>query len=274
MSNSSERLNDEAPSEEIPRAEEIRRAEEVSRVADSGETDLTVSAERAVARARWAEIVFIVALSIYAVLAILANRYAYFDWDLSINRAIRAVALPGFGQLMVGLSWLGSGIVPIVMVVGAAVALMAAGFRLEGLVCMIGVSLGDAINGLMKLIIGRPRPDPLLVEVMRQYDFKSFPSGHVVFFVEYFGFLFFLSYVLLKRGPLRNSVLIFLSLPILLIGVSRVYMGAHWPSDTVGAYLVGGVWLMLMIETYRRVKAKRARRHQMISIPARSAHGK
>jgi undecaprenyl-diphosphatase len=41
-----------------------------------------------------------------------------------------------------------------------------------------------------------------------------------------------------------------------LIGLSRVFQGAHWPSDVVGAYLAGGVWLMLMIEVYRRAKLK------------------
>ena len=75
--------------------------------------------------------------------------------------------------------------------------------------------------------------------------------------MEYFGFLFFLSYVLLKRGRLRNSSFVLFGLLIFLISVSRVYMGAHWPSDTLGAYLAGGVWLMLMIEAYSRLKAKR-----------------
>ncbi len=230
------------------------------RAGDASRPDLTVTHQQAVARARWAEAAFIIALSCYAALAILARHYAYFQWDVSINHWIRSIPVPGFGQLMVAVSWLGSNIVPVVLVVSAGVALMAAGFRLEGLVCLIGVSLGDAINSLTKLIIARPRPDSSLVEVMRHYNFNSFPSGHVVFFVEYFGFLFFLTYVLLKRGPVRNALLSILSLPILLIGLSRIYMGAHWPSDTVGAYLAGGIWLTLMIEVYRRLKAKRAMR--------------
>ncbi len=222
-----------------------------------GETDLTVSSERAARRARWAEIVFIITLSIYAVLAILAHHYAYFQWDVTINHAIRSITFPGFNSLMIGLSWLGSDLAPVVLVVGTGVALMAAGFRLEGLICMIGVSLGSAMNSLLKVLIARPRPDPSLIEVLKLYDHNSFPSGHVTFFVEYFGFLFFISYVLLKRGRLRNASFVLFGLLIFLISVSRVYMGAHWTSDTLGAYLAGGVWLMLMIEVYSRLKAKR-----------------
>jgi len=222
----------------------------------AGETDFTVSPRHAAARARWAEIIFVIALGLYGGLAALAHAYAYFDWDLRINHAIRAVTLPGFDQLMVALSWLGNGIVPTILVVGAGMTLYAAGLRLEGILCMIGVSLGSVMNSLMKLAIARPRPDPSLVDVMRHYDHNSFPSGHVEFFVTFFGFLLFLSYVLLKPGWLRRLSFAVFGLLIALIGVSRVYMGAHWPSDTVGAYLAGGVWLMLMIEVYRRTKAR------------------
>ena len=225
----------------------------------AGETELTVSPRHAVVRARWAEIVFVTALALYGVLAVLAHAYAYFAWDVAINRAIRSVTLPGFGQLMVGLSWLGSGIMPTVLVVGAGMALYAARLRLEGILCMVGVTLGSVLNTLMKLVIARPRPAPDVIEVMRHYNHNSFPSGHVEFFTTFFGFLLFLSYVLLKRGPLRRVCVIVLGLMIALIGVSRVYMGAHWPSDAVGAYLVGGVWLMLMIEAYRRMKARQSK---------------
>lgn len=221
----------------------------------AGETELTVSPRHAAARARWAEIVFVIALGLFGVLAALAHAYAYFDWDVRLNQAIRSVTLPGFDQLMVALSWLGSGIVPTILVVGAGMGLYAAGFRLEGILCMIGTSLGAAMNSLEKLVIARPRPDPDLVDVLRHYDHNSFPSGHVEFFVTFFGFLLFLSYVLLKPGWLRRLSFAVCGLLIALIGVSRVYMGAHWPSDTLGAYLAGGIWLMLMIEIYRRMKA-------------------
>src|SRR5262249_31321362 len=129
-----------------------------------------------------------------------------------------------------------------------------AGLRPEGVICMAGPATGSLVNMLLKLAIGRPRPTEDLVNVAGLYRHESFPSGHVVFFVEFFGFLFFLSCVLLMPGSLRRASLIVLGLLIALVGVSRVYLGAHWPSDVVGACLAGGVWLMLMIEIYRRVR--------------------
>ena len=224
--------------------------------ADAAVADLIVPAPRAAARARWAEIVFLVALCVYTVLAVLAHRYAYFGWDLSLARRIQSVSVPGFHWAMVDVSILGNGFVPWLLVVGTGLALMGARLRLEGMVCLVGSSLGWLVNQLLKLLIGRPRPSDLLVDVAGVFNFNSFPSGHVVFFTEFFGFMLFLAHVLLRRGPLRHVLRILPGLLIVSVGVSRVYLGAHWPSDVVGAYLAGGLWLMVMIEVYRRIKER------------------
>jgi undecaprenyl-diphosphatase len=196
----------------------------------------------------------------YAALAVLAHRYAYFDWDLALARHTQSLTLPGFSSVMVAISLLGNGWVALPLVVVAGIALMKIRLRAEGALCMVGAGSGWAANRLLKIFIGRPRPSDALVHVAGIYQHESFPSGHVVFFVEFFGFLFFLEYVLLKRGLLRRTSLAVSGLLIALVGISRVYLGAHWPSDVIAAYLVGGIWLMLMIEVYRRIKAKQAER--------------
>jgi undecaprenyl-diphosphatase len=246
MSEAREGLNNEA------------RGPEGEPEANVNGTEVTVSSRRAALRAGWAELVFIAALALYSVLAVLASRYAYFAWDLSLARSIQSITVTGFHTLMVWVSWIGSGVFPWILVIGTGIAFIKAKLRIEGIVCMIGIGLGYAMNRLFKYIIARPRPNDTLVQVMTEARFESFPSGHVTFFIEYFGFLFFLAYVLLKPGYLRRAALIVTGWLIALVGVSRVYLGAHWPSDVVGAYLAGGAWLLVMIEVYRRWKAKQA----------------
>lgn len=222
----------------------------------NGGGEIFVARPKASMRARWAERSFLIGLSAYSILAVLANRYAYFEWDLSLARRIQSISIAGFGTLLEAVSFLGNGWTPWVLVVAAGVTLIRLGRRAEGSLCMTSVGMGWVVNRLLKLFIGRPRPTEALLNISGRFSHESFPSGHVVFFVEFFGFLFFLVYVLLKPGLLRRGLLAGLVLPIALVGLSRVYLGAHWPSDVAGAYLAGGIWLMLSIEVYRRLKGR------------------
>ena len=238
-------------------AEERFSGNDPSQTADSPEfAEVIVPAPRAASRAKSAQTVFLVCLCVYAVLAFFAHRYAYFGWDLTLARSIQSISNPGFAAAMIGVSLLGNGWIACALVVLAGLAFIKTGLRAEGLICMAGTGSGWLVDHLMKLLIGRPRPSDTLVNVAGHFHFESFPSGHVVFFVEFFGFLFFLAYVLLKRGPLRYVLMIVSGLLLVSVVMSRVYLGAHWPSDVLGAYLAGGLWLVLMIEVYRRIKAK------------------
>jgi membrane-associated phospholipid phosphatase len=219
-------------------------------------TDLVVSPRRAALRAYRGEIVFGATLAIYAVLALLAHNYAYFSWDLGLARGIQSIATPGFRTLMIWVSVLGNGWAPTTLVAAVGLGFVLARLRVEGLICMVGVATGAGVNRLFKALVDRPRPSQPLVQVAFDVSHESFPSGHVVFFIEFFGFLLFVSFVLLRAGLLRRIALGIFGMFIALIGLSRVYLGAHWPSDVVGAYLAGGIWLMLMIEGYRRLKEK------------------
>ncbi|HKR00308.1 MAG TPA: phosphatase PAP2 family protein, partial [Pyrinomonadaceae bacterium] len=63
---------------------------------------------------------------------------------------------------------------------------------------------------------------------------------------------------LLKRGSLLRRLALFVTgSMVLLVGFSRVYLGAHWPSDTLGAYLWSGIWLAFSLKMYERWKARR-----------------
>lgn len=205
-------------------------------------------------RGREAEIAFGLGLLIYAVLAVLANRYAYFAWDINVARRIQSITVPGFDTLMKWISLPGRGAAPFVLVVFATAAFLRAGWRVEAAVCAVGAGLGSALDTLLKELSYRPRPTSNLVRVLGHFNYESFPSGHVFFYVVFFGFLLFLFWLHLKPGPFRAILLALLALLIAAVGISRVYLGAHWPSDVAGAYLGGGIWLWLMIAVYRRLR--------------------
>jgi undecaprenyl-diphosphatase len=122
---------------------------------------------------------------------------------------------------------------------------------------LLSVAGGTLINRLMKWLIARPRPTIEVVNVQREWAHESFPSGHVAFYVCFFGFLFFAAFALLpKKSWKRRLATTLAALPLLLVGLSRVYLGAHWPSDTLGAYLLSGIWLAFVLHQYRRWKAR------------------
>src|SRR5262249_9914440 len=95
-------------------------------------------------------------------------------------------------------------------------------------------------------------------------------SGHVLLFTVFFGFLLFLIYTLEVRSWFRATALWLLGALILLVGLSRVYLGHHWPSDVIGAYLLGSLWLTVVIYLYRKGK-RRFFVHQPLAPGAEAA---
>src|SRR5204863_2299657 len=114
----------------------------------------------------------------------------------------------------------------------------------------------------IKAVVGRPRSSVDLVNIYTQVAGRSFPSGHVFHYVALYGFLFYLAYVLIPRSPSRTILLIICGSLVSLVGISRMYLGAHWASDVVGAYLFGSVWLFLIIDFYWHMKIKQLERQR------------
>jgi membrane-associated phospholipid phosphatase len=219
---------------------------------------------RAVRRLWRAQTIYVIALAAFAVLATFAHMYAYFGWDLAAARALQSLPLPGLFTLMSAASLFGNGWTPWILTIVTALAFLIFGRRSETAGLILSAGGGELVNRIIKLIVGRPRPLPDLVRVSVYPSTESFPSGHVMFYVCYFGFLFFVAYALLPRGSAtRRPALMASALPVVLVGLSRVYLGAHWPSDTLGAYLLSGLWLALSLDMYRRWK-KRATFHPEI----------
>ncbi len=194
------------------------------------------------------------AVVLSVVLSILASRYPYFPGDVTIAHLIQSISFEPFDALMRGLTAMGLyGLAQVIPSV-SAIVLIVAHRKLEGIFTFLTLS-AEVINLAIKEVVRRPRPSSSLVDIRWPAEESSFPSGHVMYFVVFFGFLFFLTWTEMKPSPLRTAALCVLGLLIALIGVSRVYLGAHWPSDVAGAYLIGALWLVGLITVYSAVKA-------------------
>lgn len=204
-----------------------------------------------------AEVFYSAGLATFAVLAVLAHTYAYFAWDLSAARFVQSFEAGWWASFMEWVSLLGNRWHPHALTAAVALVFFLCRRRSECFGLILSAGGGALVNRILKILIARPRPTADLVGFAYRSDELSFPSGHVMFYVCFFGFLFFAAYALLPRGSLvRRASLVLSALPVLLIGLSRVYLRAHWPSDTLGAYVLGGLWLAFSLEMYRRWKRR------------------
>jgi membrane-associated phospholipid phosphatase len=208
-------------------------------------------------RARVFQVYVASATLAFLALVILARGINYFPLDLSITRAIQSFNnTPSFFAVMWAVSF--AGFAPQTIVITAAIILLifASGLRWEAIVATLAALGSTGLGTLVKFIVHRPRPTADLVLVFRTLDSYSFPSGHVLFYTAFFGFLLFLTYSLLKPSFTRGLALVILAGFIVLVGPSRIYLGGHWASDVIGGYLFGSLWLTLSIIVYRWGKGR------------------
>ncbi len=187
----------------------------------------------------------------FGILTFLVKTTPSFPIDLQITRAIQSIDFPVFSSLMSAVSW--PGFSPQSMIITGLIVLLiyGLGLRWEAVTALVAAVFETGINLVVKDLIQRPRPTSALVNVFAPLDSYSFPSGHVMFYICFFGFIWFLAFSLLKPSIKRSILLVFFGVLIVLVGPSRIYLGQHWASDVLGAYLLGSLILVAIIQFYR-----------------------
>lgn len=197
----------------------------------------------------------LLALVLVAALTVLARLYTVLPIDVWFTQELQENQWALVARLMYAVSIFGyTPWSAITVAVGTLLLGLLLGWR-DGLFILLLTVGQGLVNALIKRAVGRPRPIDTVVEVFVPEQGFSFPSGHVMFYTVFFGFLLFLTLTRLPHGWLRWVAGVPLAALILLVGPSRIILGAHWLSDVVVAYLLGMLILVLAIEAYIRYLA-------------------
>lgn len=197
------------------------------------------------------------AMLLFAKLAseLLENELKWFD-DAVIG-LVHRLDSPLTTAIMKGFTTLGSATVMTGLALVAAILLWQIKRHFWDATMVLIALLGSyGLNELLKWIFRRDRPNIARLVEATGY---SFPSGHAMVSITVFGFLAYLVWINIRKRPLRYSLTAALVLVVVVIGVSRIYLGVHYPSDVLGGFIAGGFWLIgciLGLEAIRYYKAE------------------
>jgi undecaprenyl-diphosphatase len=175
----------------------------------------------------------------------------FLDWtntfDLGLSRAIYSLRTPFLTQIMLGATFLGSTL--FISTLAIIIFLIFWIKNRKNFAAFLAVTLlaSVVLNNLLKYYIHRLRPDISLLINELSY---SFPSGHAMNSLVFYGLLAYFAHRCIKNGPWRILIDAAAIILVIAIGFSRVYLGAHYPTDIIAGYAAGACVLSLAI-TFR-----------------------
>ncbi|HEX4204076.1 MAG TPA: phosphatase PAP2 family protein [Ktedonobacteraceae bacterium] len=213
--------------------------------------------------------VYLVLFVLFTLLAFFVHSHPIIPVDVAITQEFQENQAPWLKVPMFAISYFGSHFIVFgVIIVLTALVFWLVRLRLEALFILGQSVVSSLLNELIKYIVSRPRPSASLVDVMQKAGGQSFPSGHVMAYVAFFGLLFSLALIIFKRDRWWHyTLLIVTGLFVVLVGPSRVYLGDHWASDVLGGYLFGGLLLGISLWIYIKLKERGT-----LDRPVASAH--
>jgi undecaprenyl-diphosphatase len=178
-------------------------------------------------------------------------------FDEAVLRWMNARATPLLDRVALEVTALGDGLVVATIAVVAGTLLWLLGQR--GYAALLAAAVGGAwvIYPVLKLVFDRPRPQ--LFEWRAHYALaSSYPSGHATMSMVLLVVLAYIVHQLSDRRWTGVAAMLLAGIAVLLIGLSRLYLGVHYPSDVIAGYTIGFAWAVFCALA---VEALRFQRH-------------
>ena len=161
-----------------------------------------------------------------------------------VNTYLIRDSLTPFAKII---TWFGS---PICLILITILLFVLIKNKKIGLLITINLVAITILNQLLKFILQRPRPEEFRVINETGY---SFPSGHSMISAAVYGLLIYLIYKNIKNKHTKNVLIIILSLLIIMIGISRIYLGVHYTSDVLAGFLLSISYLIFYINITQKM---------------------
>ena len=143
----------------------------------------------------------------------------------------------------------------IAIIVFTIVSIIVAKNKKVKLAIAVNVIFITLLNTLIKIILKRPRPEGFNIIIEKGF---SFPSGHSMISAAFYGLLIYFAYKYIKNKKVKYIICTTLSILILLIGISRIYLGVHYASDVLAGFVLSIAYLICYITiTFRLIKLKK-----------------
>lgn len=189
----------------------------------------------------------VIALALFGWLADEVMRGATLRFDFQVRSAVHALSSRQLTTAMLIITSLGSGLFLIAATGLAVVAFLSVGWHRAVVWLLIAMTGAGVLNAAMKHSFHRPRPAPFFGYTLPISE--SFPSGHALASLCFYGVVAGLCAARVHTAPLRWSIWFAAATLVAAIGFSRIYLGVHYFSDVVGGYLAATVWLGALIST-------------------------
>lgn len=181
----------------------------------------------------------------FSLMSLLISDYKILHFDSKVIAAIQGLESPSLTSVMKFFTFIGSA--PFVIVLSLILLFFlykVLHHRMELLLFIASIIGSSALNGLLKQLFHRVRPNLHRLIDVGGY---SFPSGHAKNAFTVYAIITFLLWRHIPRKLGRSILILFSIFMILAIGISRIYLGVHYPSDIVGGYFASGFWLATAI---------------------------
>lgn len=203
-------------------------------------------------------VVFVIGTNLFVELTEEVTGDTIESFDQSVTEYITSFRTPGLNSFFVFVTDLGDVYAYLMAMILVTIFLFVKLRNWKFIFQLLGVLILSALSNIaLKKVFNRARPTEEHLVVI---ETLSYPSGHAMSAMAFYGFLIYLIYQIKMMKWIRVFLTILFSVVILAIGISRIYLGVHFPSDVAGGFIAGLIWVTFCIILFNVIDLLRKRK--------------